>query len=562
MRAAALASVALVFVAACQGSALDVGASCTRAAECATGTCAFGRCRPGCEENRDCPSGASCLIDESGVGACSVAVDLGCETGIGRACAEGLVCVGDRCERRCTSAAECPSDGQCLPASSGGVSFCFDPRGEPDAGVPPDAAVDAGDASAADGGAGCAIRSMCFQRSGSACALDCVGRVWCWGAQHGGRLGNGHDEDVHVTTPVLAVDPALDPLTDVDSLACGDGASCVHVASSSSTANAGHVLCWGYDAGGGFGPLALTAVDLQPEVVGDAITVSGASSHFCLVDHTSGEVTCFGRNDALIDPFGADTTPYAAPTAPAGGVGHVATIGIANWGACAIGTDTRVRCWGDNDVGQAGGFPIDSVTGVEPNVGVTTLETAPGVALDHVVQLAVGQDMRAALVDPGDGTTTLWTWGSNARGQLGERTTWAGEACDDALGRGPTCRAHVQAPGGPVFSRIASDGGAIVTCGIVAATGHVICFGDNLSAHAGVAGGGTNVLSTRVAVQIEGGAGAELDQAVDVFVGQSNACAIRRDGSLWCWGPNADAQLARPADAGEHLAVPITFPFP
>ncbi len=137
VRSAAHALLAcLVLAAGCQGSA-PTGASCSTPSDCPAGlTCRFGRCRTGCEANRDCAPGGRCLRGADGVGACSLDQDLGCEQGVGRVCAAGLLCVGGRCESTCASSAECPSDGVCQTLASG-VGFCFDTRSSDDAGVPP-----------------------------------------------------------------------------------------------------------------------------------------------------------------------------------------------------------------------------------------------------------------------------------------------------------------------------------------------------------------------------------------------------------------------------------------
>ena len=39
----------------------------------------------------------------------------------------------------------------------------------------------------------------------------------------------------------------------------------------------------------------------------------------------------------------------------------------------------------------------------------------------------------------------------------------------------------------------------------------------------------------------------DIDDAVDVVVGNDVACAIRRDRSLWCWGGNNNGQLGAPS---------------
>lgn len=147
-RASLLSVFALSFLAACQASPTP-GASCTSTATCgAPLACRFGRCRAACAADRDCPSGASCLLDVDGVGACSLDTDLGCETGVGRECASGLVCIADRCAQTCSTGMGCATGAVCVPTGTG-VFFCA-PNGT-DASVPPSDAPGS-DAIASDAG--------------------------------------------------------------------------------------------------------------------------------------------------------------------------------------------------------------------------------------------------------------------------------------------------------------------------------------------------------------------------------------------------------------------------
>src|SRR5258708_7234894 len=45
-------------------------------------------------------------------------------------------------------------------------------------------------------------------------------------------------------------------------------------------------------------------------------------------------------------------------------------------------------------------------------------------------------------------------------------------------------------------------------------------------------------------------------------VGKRHTCALRGDGSVWCWGGNDDSQLAQPKSGPSLVAVPITLPQP
>lgn len=136
-RAVVLLTSTLLACVACQ-SAPVAGGACTRASECSSPLeCHFGRCRAPCRSDRDCP-GTSCLL-ESGLGSCGIDVDLGCESGVGRACASGLVCVTDRCAQICDAATPCVPGATCTPSGTG-VSFCA-PTGTVDAGPSDDAST-------------------------------------------------------------------------------------------------------------------------------------------------------------------------------------------------------------------------------------------------------------------------------------------------------------------------------------------------------------------------------------------------------------------------------------
>jgi hypothetical protein len=71
-------------------SRVSLGTTCETPNDCPSGlVCQYDRCRSSCEANADCPANATCLPTSTG-GACGLDIDLGCETGVGRECPDGL----------------------------------------------------------------------------------------------------------------------------------------------------------------------------------------------------------------------------------------------------------------------------------------------------------------------------------------------------------------------------------------------------------------------------------------------------------------------------------------
>ena len=89
--------------------------------------------------------------------------------------------------------------------------------------------------------------------------------------------------------------------------------------------------------------------------------------------------------------------------------------------------------------------------------------------------------------------------------------------------------------------------------------GRVLCWGDNALGQLGASGRGRSENCTGEAYQQEvefpGRCDAEprvvtgLDQVRQLALGHSHACALRRDGSVWCWGSNWQGQVGVGKDA-------------
>jgi alpha-tubulin suppressor-like RCC1 family protein len=175
---------------------------------------------------------------------------------------------------------------------------------------------------------------------------------------------------------------------------------------------------------------------------------------------------------------------------------------------CARKVDGSLWCWGRNDHGQVG----DGTAA--PNVPTPVPLSALGT---DVAEVAVGYDHSCARKKDG----TVWCWGSNERGQLGDGTK------TDS----PT----------PVQVAALASGVASIATGwrhscAVKTDGSVWCWGDRLDGKASA--DGTYIATTPFAL------GAPLDTGVaQVSGGDAHTCARKTDGSVYCWGANNYGQL-------------------
>jgi alpha-tubulin suppressor-like RCC1 family protein len=112
------------------------------------------------------------------------------------------------------------------------------------------------------------------------------------------------------------------------------------------------------------------------------------------------------------------------------------------------------------------------------------------------------------------------------------------------LGNGSTVASSVPVTvttsgGGTLTSVVSVASGARHTCAL-RADGTVFCWGDNASAKLGL--GSTTPSSSSVARPVKAGS-ANFTGAVMLAAGRSHTCAIRFDGTIHCWGSNLSGQL-------------------
>jgi alpha-tubulin suppressor-like RCC1 family protein len=235
------------------------------------------------------------------------------------------------------------------------------------------------------------------------CVVLDDGSTACWGANADGQLGDGTTTDRSAPMPVLAsASPAATPLAGVDAVTAGAGHTCAHLADQS-------VRCWGRNTDGQLGsgdvqPSALpVSVSLGAAPASPAVAVAAGAAHTCALDVT-GNAWCWGlaADGRLGIP---ETKNVLAPTMPMP-LGNARRVAAGGAHSCTVLLDTSVVCWGANDEGQLGV--------VEDPVRPSAATPVP--TLHGVVRVAAGTAHTCIVLDDG----TVWCWGANTSGQLGD----------------------------------------------------------------------------------------------------------------------------------------------
>jgi uncharacterized repeat protein (TIGR01451 family) len=342
-------------------------------------------------------------------------------------------------------------------------------------------------------------------------SLKSDGTVWTWGLNDFGQLGNG--TQTNSTTPVQVLnETGTGPLTNIIAIA-GGGRHALAVKSD------GTVLAWGWNGDGQMGigtgsPPQLLPV--QVSVVTDIVAVAAGYVN-SLALKSDGTVWAWGDNGGGQIGDGTTTHRYTPIQLPS--LSNVIDIVMGGGThSMALKSDGTVWAWGANDYGQLGD-------------GTTTFRTTPVQVSGIINTTSIGIGIRHSLAITLDGT--VWAWGWNEYGQLGDGTTTDRSRPVPVPGLTDMVAIEGGGPGGFHTTALKSDG-------------TVWTWGFN---HAGQLGDGTNFLST-TPIQVIG-----MTDVFDVYQGGAHSLALKTDGSVWAWGGGGVGALGNGTTVSSFVPV-------
>ncbi len=408
------------------------------------------------------------------------------------------------------------------------------------------------------------------------CALKTDQTLWCWGKNDTSQFGNGTTNSTTVPTLISS---------GWKTIATGQAHSCAINSSD-------ELYCWGDNRYGQIGNGTTVNQPTPFKVTTDSATtwsaVASSRQHTCAITLTDKSLWCWGNNET--GQLGINNTAHQSRPIKINHTTSWLTVSTGESHTCANDKANVIHCWGLNHYGQLGnglssdterarlfdtsanwqaiasgyrhscglkgsavpyslwcsGFNHYGQVGTASTSSQATLiqvrATTDSAILSDWESLSTGPHHSCAIAISG-ASHPLFCWGDNRRGQLGDNVTlsnvpqhwWANSRSQVIVGADD-------------WTMVAA--GANNSCGIKAGN-ELWCWGDNSG---GQIGNGTLSLPTDAPFLPYKIAGSWLTVAVGGAEGDGgHVCAIKSNGTLWCWGKNSRSQLG---NSGGNLATP------
>lgn len=270
-------------------------------------------------------------------------------------------------------------------------------------------------------------------------------------------------------------------------------------------------------------------------------SIAAGATHTCAV-LADQHVSCWGSGGAV-----NSVTPTPIP-----GINSAIAVKSGNNFSCALLSDRTVSCWGDNSFGELGDgtynprylAPAPVMLGIHP--------------FSDVQSIAIGSSHVCAVRTD----TSVWCWGSNTSGQLGNhnvphtnfRQPIQVVIRDDVHGDQP-------------LTGVGSVAAGIThTCALFSGNYQLACWGGNTFQQVGDDEATVDVVESPVAVGVHDSHGNPINYsaAFEVVAGGFGNCVIPIDWleptiGIRCWGDNSSGQAGIMVGIKTPTPTPLTW---
>ena len=277
-----------------------------------------------------------------------------------------------------------------------------------------------------------------------------------------------------------------------------------------------------------------SAVPVAVTEIADSAAIDAGFFHTCAL-HSDGRVSCWGEN-SLGQLGNGESEEEARSSVPVSvsGITDAADIATGSRHSCALLSDGTISCWGNNYFGQLGNGESgrEFFGGNTPDGFVFSDLPALVPGIDDAIDVAAGESHTCAI----HRDSSVSCWGHNGNGQLGSGNT--------GFWRHSVTPQKVEG----IDAVIAIATGEDRTC-VIHQDGTVSCWGRNWN---GELGNGTTDNYSNAPVRVK-----NITNASFVSAGNGHACALHEDSTISCWGNNDDGQLGNETRDDSDIPVQV-----
>ena len=326
------------------------------------------------------------------------------------------------------------------------------------------------------------------------------GSLWMWGWNINGQLGDGTTEEKH--TPVKVME-------NVKMISLGE----YH---SGAIKEDGSLWMWGYNVCGQLGDGTTEEKEkLIPVKVMENVKSVGLGDFYSGAIKEDGSLWMWGYNG--YGQLGDGTNE--SKDIPVKIMENVKNVSFSDDHSGAIKEDGSLWMWGDNGYGQLG----DGTNGT-----YAARKHSPVKVMENVKEISLGNAHSGAIKEDG----SLWMWGGNNKGQLGDGTN---EDKNTPV---------------KIMENVKNVNLGVLCSGAITEDGNLWMWGAN---DKGQLGDGTNE-DKNTPVKF-------MENVKSVNLGAHDSGVIKEDGSLWMWGDNDFGQLGNGTIVDSMYPINITGQF-